>query len=504
MSPRISDLFLSSQSDERLVNLARQGHERAFVAIVERYRPELAAFARRLAPDGRSEDAVQQALLSAFAALRSGCEVNHLRGWLYQIVRNASARERSPLFAPLDSATASAETLEDIVQQRALALAALSELGRLPHRQRQAMVGTLGGLARSEVASSMGLSEGAVRQLVHRARSSLRSAVTAITPWPLARWLVTLRPGGRGAAQLSAGVGTPGAAELAAGAGAVSSGGVAIKLGVVLASGTLATGIAAVDLHAGRSHRPAARASTVTHTRSMTHGGGGVTFAAEIPSPSTGTGAGSGARPAGTVVPVSLPPADAAAGSSRSDGRGGVAAGGAGGSGGGRGGAPSQPGRHGPGSGGQDGGGSGPTDSGSGGSSGQSGSGSDGGSGRGGSGSGGGSGNVGSGTGGGDSDARHGGGGGEAASATSASAGGSGSDHSHNDQSPGAPGSDSSGDGAGYGGSAGSASATSASTSTPASTPSASSTPVSTPVLTPAPTPAPASSSPSAPASGSD
>jgi RNA polymerase sigma factor (sigma-70 family) len=258
MSPRLSELFLSSQSDERLVALARAGHERAFVTIVERYGPELQALARRLCADGRGEDVLQQAFLSAFAALRSGAEVKHLRGWLYRIVRNAAHRSRSPVFVPLDGATASAETIEDVVQERALAMTALTELARLPARQRQAMVGTVGGMARSEVASTMGLSEGAVRQLVHRARSTLRTAVTAVTPWPMARWFAAF------------GQSTPGSAELGAGAGAASSGGIALKLGALVASGTLATGVAAVDLHGARPHAGGARPATPGHTHAST------------------------------------------------------------------------------------------------------------------------------------------------------------------------------------------------------------------------------------------
>src|SRR5581483_5131188 len=89
------DLFLGSQSDERLVTLARAGHERAFVAIVERYQRQLLAFARRLDFHGRAEDIVQQAFLSAFAALQAGAEVKHLRGWLHQIVRNAAIKAAS-------------------------------------------------------------------------------------------------------------------------------------------------------------------------------------------------------------------------------------------------------------------------------------------------------------------------------------------------------------------------------------------------------------------------
>jgi RNA polymerase sigma factor (sigma-70 family) len=255
VSPRLSDLLLSSQSDERLVSLARAGHDRAFAAIVERYRPELQAMAQRLCSDGRGEDVVQQAFLSAFAALRSGCEVRHLRGWLYQIVRNAAGRPQPPVCVPLDGTTPGVNGVEEVVQQRALAMTALSEIARLPARQRQAMIGTaLDGRGRAEIASSMGLSEGAVRQLVHRARTTLRSAMTAVTPWPLARWLA------------AAGPDAPGPTEVAAGAGAASSGGLALKLGALLASGTVLTG-AAVHLQAPSPHRGDVRGARTAHGR---------------------------------------------------------------------------------------------------------------------------------------------------------------------------------------------------------------------------------------------
>jgi RNA polymerase sigma factor (sigma-70 family) len=258
VSPRFSDLLLRSQSDERLVSLARAGHDRAFATIVERYRPELLAMARRMVSDGRAEDVLQQALLSAFAALRSGTEVEHVRGWLYQIVRNAAVKTRRPAEAPLDEMTASGPPLEDLVQQRALAMSAMSEISRLPERQRDALVGSaLGGLGRAELAASMGLSEGAVRQLVHRARATVRTAVTALTPWPLANWLAAM-PGGPG--------GTP---EVVAAAGALSGGGIAVKLGALLVTGAVATGVAVgPGSHHPRAHTSRAAVAPAPHRTS--------------------------------------------------------------------------------------------------------------------------------------------------------------------------------------------------------------------------------------------
>ena len=88
--------FLARTRDERLVSLARAGHEPAFVAIVERYRPELHVLARRLSSEGRGEDIVQQAFLTRSRRCAPGVEVRHLRGWLYRIVRNAANRVACP------------------------------------------------------------------------------------------------------------------------------------------------------------------------------------------------------------------------------------------------------------------------------------------------------------------------------------------------------------------------------------------------------------------------
>ena len=93
MASPMSGAGVDRPPDERLTELARAGDQAAFAAIVERYQTELLAHARRLVPDGRADDVVQQAFLNAWSALSAGSEVSHLRGWLHTIVRHAASRD---------------------------------------------------------------------------------------------------------------------------------------------------------------------------------------------------------------------------------------------------------------------------------------------------------------------------------------------------------------------------------------------------------------------------
>ena len=247
-----SDRLLDAEPDERLVGLAQAGHEGAFAAIVRRYEAELIGQSRRLTSDGRGEDAVQQAFLNAFSALQAGAQVRHLRGWLHQILRNVVTKARMPAHASLQDTLVDGESLEETVQRRAQAHATLVELSALPDRQRDALVGTaVHGLPRAHVAEAMGLSEGAVRQLVHRARRRLRQAATALLPLPFAKLLGAARSG----------VDAPPDAALSAGAAA--SGGLAVKVGTVLASGVMATGLAVT--HTFPTHHHGAVAGGARH-----------------------------------------------------------------------------------------------------------------------------------------------------------------------------------------------------------------------------------------------
>ena len=81
---------LSTQSDERLVDLVRAGSDPAFEAIVERYRRALMRYVSRLLPPERAEDVVQQSFVKAYEAMhRDSAELN-LRPWLYRIAHNGA------------------------------------------------------------------------------------------------------------------------------------------------------------------------------------------------------------------------------------------------------------------------------------------------------------------------------------------------------------------------------------------------------------------------------
>lgn len=247
MSPAVSVHFLQSQSDERLLALARRGHERAFEALVRRHRKQLVGYCRRLLlPEGRAEDAVQQALLQAWVALERGDEIKDARAWLFRIAHNTalnSLRGSRYDYAQLSESLVGAQAPDSDLDRRIAIREALAGLAALPALQREALLRTaVEGRRHEEVAAAMGLSDGALRGLVYRARATMRSAVTAVTPPSLVAWVA------------SAGAHTGSAArqipELTAGGGSAGLAALLLKGGTVaVTAGALVVGATAVREH---------------------------------------------------------------------------------------------------------------------------------------------------------------------------------------------------------------------------------------------------------------
>jgi RNA polymerase sigma factor (sigma-70 family) len=275
MSPRISIRLLAAQSDQRLVALVHEGHERAFEALVHRYRRPLLNYCRSAMKmsDVRAEDVLQHALLQAWLALARGCEVRDLKPWLYRIVHNSAVnamRGSSDSHAELTEAihAHAAVASESDLDRRIAVREALTDVASLPQMQRQAMFLTaVDGQSHDEVATALGISNGAVRGLLYRARATLRSAAAAITPQPLIEWA----SGGAGSSAPTA----ERLAELSAGGGAVGVTGLLLKGTVVaVTAAALATGATAVHSHHG-ARSPSGRVSPI-HSGASAGGAGSV------------------------------------------------------------------------------------------------------------------------------------------------------------------------------------------------------------------------------------
>ncbi|WP_445150045.1 sigma-70 family RNA polymerase sigma factor [Baekduia sp. Peel2402] len=207
--------LLRLQSDERLAELAGSGHESAFDAIVDRYRTPLLRYCTGIVGPSRAEDAVQQALINAHDALQRIDDVRNLRSWLYRIAHNASLNVLRAVRddVPLDEyelaasrgggASAAAAGPAESFERSERFRSTLAALQALPERQRAALVlRELEGRSHEEIAAALGVTKGSARQHLMRARVAVRTAVTAVTPYPLvvrlAEWASASAAGGSG------------------------------------------------------------------------------------------------------------------------------------------------------------------------------------------------------------------------------------------------------------------------------------------------------------------
>jgi RNA polymerase sigma factor (sigma-70 family) len=214
--------LLRLQSDERLAELAASGHEAAFDAIVDRYRTPLTRYCAGIVGPSRADDAVQQTLINAHDALKRTDEVRHLRSWLYRIAHNAALNVLRAVRddVSLDAAAGAAVMAEagpDAAFERSERFrATVAALQELPERQRAALVlRELEGRSHEEIAETLGVTAGSARQHLMRARVALRTAVTAITPYPLIVRLAEALAGPSSAGWTDAAVGAGAGATLA-------------------------------------------------------------------------------------------------------------------------------------------------------------------------------------------------------------------------------------------------------------------------------------------------
>jgi len=176
-------------TDEQLVAAVRADARGAVEALHARYAAALLGYARGLLGGSHhdAEECVQDAFVRALRALKVHDDREiALNAWLHTIVRNACLdRLRRPCRTiDLDDvAPALADRSGDAhaaLMRRESVAAIVVGLRTLPERQRAALVGhELEGRSHAELAAGLGMSEGASKALVHRARSGLQAALAA-------------------------------------------------------------------------------------------------------------------------------------------------------------------------------------------------------------------------------------------------------------------------------------------------------------------------------------
>jgi RNA polymerase sigma factor (sigma-70 family) len=183
-----------SRSDAELVHAARRGDKRAFVEIVARHQAMVCGIALGILGDfGASEDAGQEAFLTAWRKFHDLREPERLRAWLGQIARNAALgqlRRRRGHDAldedlslvdesPTPDEAAASEEEAALVRE---SLSKLPEVHRLPlilyYRE---------GKSVKAVADALGISEDAVKQRLARGREMLRERMAGMVEGVLTR-----------------------------------------------------------------------------------------------------------------------------------------------------------------------------------------------------------------------------------------------------------------------------------------------------------------------------
>ena len=260
------------------MTLVKGGDEAAFAEIVARYKPMLLGHSRRVVGD-RAEDAVQQALLNAWSALRRDHQVRELRPWLFTITHRAALQELrgERECEVLPESLAGGRSPADCVDQAARSRETLAALAALPELERDALVSIgVHGCSGRTTARFLGVSEGMVRQLVHRGRTRMRAAVSVfVPPVLLLRKLVRPLGGTRAGARTHAFAG-PGTTQVLAAVGKVAA---VVGAGTAIAA---ATGTLALT----HNQRPGAGAPS-RHTEVA---GGAGAFGAGLPASALVTG----------------------------------------------------------------------------------------------------------------------------------------------------------------------------------------------------------------------
>jgi RNA polymerase sigma-70 factor, ECF subfamily len=187
---------LPETDDAELVARLRADDETAYEEVVRRFGPRMLSVARRLLTQEQdSQDAVQDAFLSAFRSINNFQGDAKLATWLHRIVVNAAlmklrTKRRKPESAIEDLLPRYTEdgnrqptgdwrvTHDTAVQTSEIREQVLHAINQMPELYREILLlRDIEELSTDETAQQLGISEGAVKTRLHRARLALRESL---------------------------------------------------------------------------------------------------------------------------------------------------------------------------------------------------------------------------------------------------------------------------------------------------------------------------------------
>jgi RNA polymerase sigma-70 factor (ECF subfamily) len=171
--------------ERALVELARGGDEEAYASLIRMAGDRLMAIAFRILRDSdRAEDAVQQAIVTAWRDLPALRDPDRFGGWLYRILVNACYVEARKTrrwntnvrVLTLGTASTSPDELLSVEDRDELERA----FRRLPVEQRAPFVlHHYVGMPLADISEALDIPVGTVKSRLHYAAAALRAAIDA-------------------------------------------------------------------------------------------------------------------------------------------------------------------------------------------------------------------------------------------------------------------------------------------------------------------------------------
>jgi len=179
----------ASDPDVGLMEAFRGGDGGAFDQLFRRWAGPMLRYLERMVRDAATaEELVQETFLRVFRARERYQPEARFSTWLYTIATNLALNElrrprRRSVHWSADESEDEGAPLplegteprpDDVVHARRMGVAVQRELAALPERQRAALLlSAVEGTSYAEIAVTLGVTEKAVKALVHRARAAL-------------------------------------------------------------------------------------------------------------------------------------------------------------------------------------------------------------------------------------------------------------------------------------------------------------------------------------------